>query len=161
MGVIRAHADSLAERVGRETCQFVCGVAHSLKELRDDRSGISPRAVEQRIGHRSQHCSKMFFGAALEYTESGTERQTEVGTGIAVRDRKNIDAIQELLLGDDTMNSRYQRLCQNIAIQIFARNVVQKVGPSLVALQKKILPLMAQHHSIGSDFSNDGAFVEL
>lgn len=161
MGVFRAHGDGLAECVGCEAGSFARGIAHPLKELRDDRAGISASAVQQRVSHRSQHCSKMFFGGFLEYTESGTERKTEIGTGIAIRDREDIDAIQELLLRDDTMDSRYQRLRQNIAIDVPARDFVQQVRPLSVATQKKILPLMAQHNAIGGDFGDDRALVEL
>jgi len=156
-----ARGHSLAEGMNREPRRVAGGVTHALEELRHDRPGIPPRTIQQGVGRCGQHLAKMWIGLIPEHAESGSEGQAQVRACVAVRNRENIDAIEILLLPDNAVNSRHQRLRQGVPVDVPQSDIVQKVKPPLFTRQQEILPLMAQHHAIRGDFRDDGTFREL
>ena len=80
--------------------------------------GMAKTNPADRVGHSGQQCSQMLIGISLENPKGRTEREAEVCAGVTVRDRKDIDAVQQFLLADDPVYSRYECQCEGIAIDV-------------------------------------------
>ena len=59
----------------------------------------------------------MLFSRSLQERQCRAQRQTQIGAGITVRDRKHIDVVQEFLFADDTMNSGNERTGERVTIE--------------------------------------------
>ncbi len=55
---------------------------------------------------------------ALQYRQGGSERQTQIGAGVAVGDREDVDVVQKVLVGDDAVYAGYQRIGECGAIKV-------------------------------------------
>ena len=119
--VLAAGPDGLRKRVRRKTRNLTSGVTHSLEELRHDRTGISPGSVEQRVGNGCQQSAEMALTVTAQYAKCGAEGKTQVCSCVAVCDRKYINAIQEILLSENPVNSGGQGSRKAVAIDDVVR----------------------------------------
>ena len=133
MGVVVAHPHSLAKGIGRKPGQVAGRVTDALEKLGDDRAGVSARAVEKRIGNGGQQGTEVFIAIAIENAECRSERQGKVGAGIAVCDRENVDAVQQLLLPEYAVDAGAQRYGKRISIKVLGSLVRQQSVPSRAA----------------------------
>jgi hypothetical protein len=60
----------------------------------------------------------MLLVCLLQHRQCGAKRQAQVGAGVTIRDRENIDLIKDFLLVDDAVNSRNERICQVVTGQM-------------------------------------------
>ena len=67
----------------------------------------------------------MLVAVAVQNTQGRSERQRHVGARIAVRDRKDIDTVQELLLAEYAMDAGAQRYRKRVPVKVFGSVVRQ------------------------------------
>ena len=66
MSVFAAERYGSRECVGRELRQFLGGIAHSLKKLRDNRAGVAAGPVEQVVGDTDEQFAEVRVRRGLE-----------------------------------------------------------------------------------------------
>ena len=84
-------------------CGLACRVTHALKKLRDHCPGVATGAVEQCIASICEHRAEMFFSRLAQQCKDGAQGQRKIGACVSVGDRKDVNAVEQILLSDNSM----------------------------------------------------------
>ena len=102
-----------------------------MKVLRHDGAGITPRAVQRRIGHVIHQVVDAVVGRRGCRVQDGLEREGHVGAGIAVRNGKNVDAVQVFAALEQVRDAGRQRPQQARGVEIGNGCAASIHGPTL------------------------------
>ncbi len=117
MGIVAAAIDRLCESRRGEAGKVLGRIADALEELRDDGAGVSPRAIEQDVREVGQEFAKTVAAGFGEHVQHCAQRDAQVGAGVTVRNREDIDAVEHLLLVLDPVDSRHEPRRQLLGVK--------------------------------------------
>jgi hypothetical protein len=95
---IGAPPNSRGKLSGRDTHPGPDRIRHAVQELREDRARVAACPFKGRVGSRSSRLSYREFGGSRQRRCGGTQCRREVRPRVGVRHRKDVDAVQRLLL---------------------------------------------------------------
>jgi hypothetical protein len=99
-----------------------------MQKLGQDRPRIAPRPVERGVRDDFQQSPGVLL-ALRQGGAHGSQRDGEVGAGIAVRDRKHINAIEMFRIGDDAGDAGQQSARKPLSVKV--SDAGRRDGPSL------------------------------
>ena len=82
-----------------------------------DTAAITVRIVPSRGSDKQR--AQVFITLLLQYGQSGSERQCQVRSRVAIGDRKHVNMIQKILRAYDAMDARYECVSQRRTVEIF------------------------------------------
>ena len=71
-------------------------VADAQQELRQDGARIAAGAIERGIGNPVHELARVRVRPVAQRQQHGVQRQREVGAGVPVRDREDVDLVDDL-----------------------------------------------------------------
>jgi len=108
-GGLRAAAGTVGETRACSHGAVVERVGQTAQELREDRPRVAPRPVESGVGGQTA-ASPMRLGApAPSLADARPQRRCEIGAGVGVGHRKDIDAVEVVAFAHHGKRARVQR----------------------------------------------------
>ena len=116
-GQRRAARHGTCQGLRRQPLARAQGFGHPLEKLRDDGAGVATRAVDGLGRSAPQHFAGTRQARCTHTGRDRTQREREIGAGVAIRHRKDIDAIDLVATRNDALDTRHQGPAQTVAGQ--------------------------------------------
>ena len=94
------------ERCGRSTVGHLERAGQTGQQLRDDHAGVAARAEQRAAGERQHRVAEIGRGRAVELLLGGGEREHEIGAGVAVGHREDVELVDLALVPAQTPPDR-------------------------------------------------------
>ena len=92
--------------------------AEALQELRKDRPGVAARAIDGLARHAFENRPGMVAAHVSQGLADTGQGEAEIAAGIAIRNRKHVDAVEQITLGDDPANTCNPGLLEHATISV-------------------------------------------
>ena len=99
-------------------------VGEAEQELREDRAGVAAGAVEGGVGDAHEQRAGMGLGLAIEGGEHGGEGHRQVGAGVAVGDREDVDLVEVVGLLEQAVDAGAQGVGEAQAVEGLGRCLI-------------------------------------
>jgi hypothetical protein len=129
-----------------------------MEELGEDRSRVAFRAIQRRVGYEFQDAPGMMSVRPGQGGEDGLHRHRQIGSGVAVGYREDIDTVQPLLIRHDALDSGTQTADDALCVKVSdAGDSLCQEGTRLVWFEQESTATIFQDDALRHDLADHRA----